>query len=695
MNGFCNELDDPFVEEFTNMQKNFSDNADERPDSVKKDVKKKKEKSEKKNKKDENSIENNVTNLDLKSDTLEYYPERQEVEATGNASLIIPNDGATLRADKLILNQETGILKGFGNVRLIKDSNVMDGESITINLNEKNALMENPVTENMFITLKSENAQLISGKDILLENGVALSKEDRVVSFGTGRFNQYGTSQLTDVQRTFYLKEKYDEKYIVKAKEIVIDAKNEHDVVTIKNADIYLKNIKVASSGKLRLITNKEQQFVETNTPEIGFIRQLGTYIGPGFAFGAPFGGALKVTPFLNIFEGAVGVGGMARYRNDSNWTEFAISSVDESKTILRGKQKLGDDFSIQYGMNGYMDEWFLGNRVAGKMAELVYRKAYTLDDIGVRFQHRLSGGIAQDFKSDWSTARVRWMGQADKPIWYYGDDVNNRYAVFELSTQTAATAYGNGDVMGILRFGPRLRTETDRWLQTIGYFYTAKHGDTPFIFDRYMYGTNNLYLTEGLKLNKYLSVMWSGSLALNKDAWDGKMMQENRFFVMVGPEDVKFTLGYDTVRERTLFNCFFTLGTKNTELHFKKLYIKNPGELGVSASETKKAEKAQLKAKAEIRPSLMDRILRRNKPTQVEPEVEEQILVDRDNLQPILHTVPEHEVIIPKVKAKNEVPATESINPERHNTGVIRLHDETTTPMLTPMVAPLEMQRY
>lgn len=692
---------DDFINDYKNLRNNLGDNNDLRVNSVKKEVKEaSQEKKSKKEKKKENkksektALEKGVTSLDLKSDELQYYPERKEVEATGNAAIIIPNDGTTLRADKLILNQETGILKGLGNVRLIKDANVMEGDSITIDLHKKNALMDNPVTENMYVTLKSENAQLIAGKDILLENGYAKSKEDRTVAFGTSSFNKYGSTLLAESKRVFYLKEKYDEKYTIKAKEIIVDARENHDEITVRNADIYLKNVKIASAGNIHLVTNKEQQYVETNMPEIGFIRQLGSYFGPGFVTGAPFGGALKIAPFMNIFEGQVGFGGMARYTNDSNWTEFAISSVDEADTILRGEQKLAENWKLQYGMNGYMEEGFLGNRVAGKLAELIYNKSYNVEDLGLHFRHRISGGIAEDFRRDWATGRVRWQGQVDKPIWYYGDDINNRYAVFELSSQVGATAYGTGDTFALLRFGPRLRTETDRWIQTMGYYYTATHGESPFYFDQYRYGTNNIYLTEGLKVNKYLSLMWSGSLALERDAWDGKFMQENRVYVMVGPEDVKFTLGYDTVRQRTLFNCFFILGTKNADLEFKKLYLKNPEQIGATDKKEEKPEKAKLEAKAEIKPSIKDRLFRR-KHVQVEPEIEEKVLVDETELQPVMHTVPKHEIIVPKVKGKNDVPKDKSINERRWNSGPVQLHDEATTPMLTPMTTPLQLQGY
>lgn len=685
------DFTDSFTRDFSTFKENFTENT-ERPDSIKNEIKKN-NKAKKPDKESENTLQENVTEIDIKSEKLDYYADRHEVEAVGKAS-ITTQDGSTLKADKLIYNQDTNIIKGYGNVRLIKDSNVMDGDFITIDLNESNALMTNPTAENMLIKLKAENASLIGGKDIMLENGFANVKDDRTIVVGNTNFSKFGTSELSDAQKVFYLKEKYDEKYVIKTKEIVIDAKGEHDTVTIRNADIFLKDMKVATAGKIKLITNKEQQYVETDMPEIGFLRQFGTYAGPGFSFEGPFGGAIKLVPLVNVFRGNVGAGGMIRYKNAKNITEFAMSSANESKAILIGEQDITDNMSIRYGMNGYQNEWFMGDRAPGGIAELTYRKKYDLEDIGVRFEHRLSGGIARDFDSHWSTARFRWMAQADKPIWYYGDDVNNRYAVFELSTQAVTGVYGNGDTLGLLRVGPRLRTETDRWIQTLGYFYTARHGDSPFVFDKYMYGTNNLYISEGLKLNKYLSVMWAGSLALNKDAWDGKLMQENRFFVMVGPEDIKFTLGYDTVRERTFFTCFMMLGTKNADLEFKKLYIKNPDKLGVSSSKETKAEKASLEAKAEIKPKFTDRLFNRTKPLNIEPEREEKIIID-ENIQPITNKIPEHEIIVPQVRDSREIPKPESIAPNKFNSGMFRLHDEKTTPMLTPMIMPLQNMGY
>ncbi len=685
------DLNDSFLNDFNTIKETFSEGAP-RKTTIKKPPKKDKKSDKKEAEKDPS-----VTNLDIKSDVLDYYPERQEVEAVGHASITVPEDGSTLRADKLILNQETGILTGYGNVRLIKDSNVMEGDFVKINLNEDNAFLNNAITENIFLKLKAETANL-KGRDIILENGLSKIKQDKVVQIGTSSFSQYGQSQLADAKKVFYLKEKYNEEYTIKAKEIYVDARKENDTVTVKHADVYLKNMKIGSAGTINLITNKQQQYVETNAPELGFIRQIGTYAGPGFATTAPFGGALKVIPFVNIFNGSVGVGGAARYRNDKNMTEFAISSVKDADVIVRGEHEFTKDLKLDYSMNGYIDEWFLGDRLPGKAAELVYHKKYEVPDLGMNIEHRLSGGVVEEYGRRWSTARFRWMGEANRPIWYYGDDVNRRYATLELSTQGMMSVYGTGDTLGLLRIGPRLRTETDRWIQTVGYFYTAQHGDSPMWFDKYRYGTNNAYISEGLKLNKYISVMWSGSFSLNQDAFDDKLMQENRFYVMVGPDDIKFTLGYDTVRQRTLFQCFAVLGTKNANVEFKKMYIKNPENLGKSQAEERKEEKsaARMEAKAEMKPSFTQRLFRKYKAPEIEPEVENTIF---DTKKPVVdpheYSVkyePAPEVIIPKtVPKKNILPAVESINPDRKDTGLFRLRDvmeqKTGVPRNMPML--------
>lgn len=576
------DMPDSFMQDAGVLKNDFVNNDK----SIKSKLSKKKDK--KKTETGDEDISKGVTKINIDSDTIEYFPERKEIEAVGNAVITLPENGSTLSADKLIFNQDTAVLTGHGNVRLTRATQVLDGEFIRINLNEDNALLDKPISENQFFTLRAEVANL-KGKDIFMENGILKMKSDERVAIGTGSFSQFVDPQLREVPKTFYLKEKYNDQYTLKAKEIIIDSTKDHDVIYAKNADLYMKEMKVQSSGLIKLITDKKQQYVETNIPEIGFLKQVGMYVGPGYAFEAPFGGSLKVTPFFGVYKSDPGVGIMGRYRNSRNVTEGAITTSDGAKSVLRGVHEISDNLNFEYSVNGYMSEGFFGDRVPGKLAQLVYNKNYDVEDIGVRFQQRFTAGVVQDLNSDWSTARFRWQAQADKPIWTYADDKRDIYHSLDISTQAFTTLYGNGDTVGIARFGPKFRTETNRWIQTIGYYYAAIHGDSPMYFDKYMYGRSNVYLSEALKLNKYVSAMWSTSISLEKDAWDGKLVQENRFFVYAGPDDMKFMLGYDTVRQRTFFNCSLLIGTKNSQLDFEKLHMKNYDKLGKEDKKNKK----------------------------------------------------------------------------------------------------------
>lgn len=89
------------------------------------------------------------------------------------------------------------------------------------------------------------------------------------------------------------------------------------------------------------------------------------------------------------------------------------------------------------------------------------------------------------------------------------------------------------------------------------------------------------VYLTEAFRINKYISVGWSGNINLSDDAPNGKMFQENRFIVAFGPDDCKISLGYDFVRQTTYFGFNVAFDTKGTTINYKKMEIKNPERLG------------------------------------------------------------------------------------------------------------------
>ena len=127
-------------------------------------------------------------------------------------------------------------------------------------------------------------------------------------------------------------------------------------------------------------------------------------YIGPGFVIPLSYGAVLKAIPILNYNHG-IGVGGIGRYQSATNKTQVAYGTA-KSKFLIRGKQKLDDNLYLQYGMNDYMNEWFLGRRRPKYGLDLVYENAYSSDNFLIKnhtstFAHRLDLGYYHDQDED------------------------------------------------------------------------------------------------------------------------------------------------------------------------------------------------------------------------------------------------------------------------------------------------------
>ena len=339
----------------------------------------------------------------------------------------------------------------------------------------------------------------------------------------------------------------------------------------------------------MKIYTNKNFDFVETNSWELGSLRGLGMYVGPGFVFEVPGGSVLKAIPMLNYNHG-FGIGGVARYSSASNWTQAAYGTAD-SKFLIRGKQKLDDRLYLQYAMNDYMREWWLGRRRPKYGASLVYENGYSSNDFLLKgknstFAHRIDLGYYQDIDSDGNfkklsgtglgTTRARYMAQATQNIFSYRNEEAQKAVYLSIYTQGAASIYGTGDTQIIGRIGPVLSTQYKRWMQDIGYYQSVYRDDSPMpVFDAYRYGKSNVYLREYFRLNRYMTVSWFGSINLSGDSPNDKAFQENAFYISFGPDDIKFSLGYDFIRQNTFFLVELMMNAKGTTLDYDRLEIK------------------------------------------------------------------------------------------------------------------------
>ena len=528
-----------------------------------------KKNEKKKNKKEDSSV-------DITSERMDYDPKTQNIIASGNARVYFAKEDATLYANKIVFDTEHNKITAKGKVRMIKDGKWVYGDYIIIDMNFGSSLIENPITKDDKITLNAQYGTLT---------------EDKIKGFwGNIRFNdkQAIALQTRTFGRYFPLEQEFqqdmvnkDDKslsnnsFTLKARTIIVDRFKDHDTAKLKKASIYRNGEHLTGIGDIELITNKEQNFVELSGPELGSENQLGMFLGYGFVFKMPYGSTLKVAPIITQ-KSEFGLGFISRFLSKRNHVEFGYGT-SRDKIILDGKYKINGDWSFDYGINAYKDDGFMGARMPELIGELRYKKNYDVPELSARFSHELKAGIARDYNWDessdrnFSTFRAKWQAELYKELftYIYSDDIDIQLG---LIGQTSLGVYGTGDTQAVVRFAPTLSHRFKRWHSRVSYYISGSKDDSPFEFDKYRYGRSALEFTQSLAICKYLSIAYRGVYVLDGETYDNTKMQENRFYISVGPPNAKFSIGYDYVRKNTYFDMSMLLGSEKSGVDFEYL---------------------------------------------------------------------------------------------------------------------------
>lgn len=538
--------------------------------------------------------------VQLDCDNVQFFEDKNEVEASGNPILYFPPQGITLKADKIVYNTASNIVKAYDNVQIIKDGDTIYGDFIQINMNEETTFLDNMSADKMLMRIRAKNARSEDNK-IILEKGDMKASKPYIARFKTRVLGIDVSRMVISEEDRSYLDETGNSKVSLDASEINVDADKVHNVITLKNADLSYNDKHLVHFDKLKIFTDKNSDYFEANYPEFGSRSNLGAFVGPGFVFKTPFGSTVKLIPFLN-YKGGIGVGGALKYRSGTNMTELMYGSSADI-FVMRGKQQLDDNLYLQYGANSYVDDWFLGNRMAKYSAELVYNNGKRIKNFlgpkhDLTVKNRLSAGIMEDndisrydsknmTSSGMTTPRFRYMGELGQNLYKYHDEEALKMLSLDLVMQGSVALYGNGDTQVIGRIGPRIHTQYKYWMQDISYFISGYQDNTPMpMFDAYRYGHSNVFIREAVRVNKYLTIAYATSINLSDDAPNKKQWQENAFIFAIGPDDFKINFGYDFIRQNTYFGVNIALDTKNTSVNFDKMVIKDPDKLASKEKE-------------------------------------------------------------------------------------------------------------
>ncbi len=546
----------------------------------------------------EGGINKQVTEkeLMLDCDKVTYDEETGDMVAHNRPILVLPQQNTKVVADKMVYNQDSNILKGIGNVVVIRNGMPTTSDYIEVDLNEETMQMDKleALTESMTM-----NAEKAVQKDamIILTNGNFFSDHSEIHRLHSRMVGPRFTNMVLEgTDQSLFFGDPSGNKLHVDIRDLFVEAKKNHDVFKAKDIQITRKGSFSFHWPSLTVYTDKNRDYFEASYPEFGTRRKMGMFIGPGFVFGGPGGSVMKAIPFLNYQHGDFGFGGALKYKNTFNTTELGYGSAADI-FFLRGRQRLDDNLFLQYSANSFMDEWFMGARMPKYMAEIYFDKKYPkpnflMEGKTLTFRHRMGLGLMEDNDTNYygekinsagiSTARLRYMAEIRQSLYSYSRPEDRFFFDFSVAMQGSAAVYGTGDTQFIARMGPRFHVQYKNWMQDIGYYQTGYDDNTPMPrFDMYRYGHSSIYISEIIRLNKYISVGWSGNVNLSNDSPSGRLFQENRFVVAFGPDDLKIRLGYDFVRRTTYFGFDVAFDTKGTTINYGKMTIKNPERLG------------------------------------------------------------------------------------------------------------------
>lgn len=523
----------------------------------------------------------------LDCEKVDYDTENYLVYATGNVNVLFVKQKTTVKADVITFDRMNNTIKAEGNVKILKNGQTITGDYIFVDMNEENALIENPLTETESMVIKSQKGY-VYGDKIVQEHGNITIDKSFPIDFRSGNRGPRMSTML--IPKGESLSDDMEKGIVtLKTQDIKITQKGDLEIIELKKPQLFKGDKRVFKTKSVKIYTNKNHDYAETNHWEIGSYRGLGLYTGPGIVFELPKGSVLKAIPMLN-YKSGFGFGAMTRFSSGTNHTLAAYGSA-EDRFIVYGKQDLDDNLFMQYSVNGFMDEWFMGRRRPKYGASLVYNNGYSSEGFLLKgqtssFRHRFDLGYYQDLDFDGKherligskvgTTRFRYMAQANQTFYKYVDKENLKSFRVGMVSQLSSSIYGTGDTQVIGRIGPNVHMQYKRWMQDLGYFYSVYDDNTPLTaFDTYRYGKQSIYLREYFRLCKWLTVSWFTNINLSNDAANGRDLQENAFYFSIGPDDLKFNIGYDFIRENLRCTLEVMMDAKGTNVQYETLEIK------------------------------------------------------------------------------------------------------------------------
>jgi hypothetical protein len=375
--------------------------------------------------------------------------------------------------------------------------------------------------------------------------------------------------------------------------------------IALKHPSVYAKDRKVLNLPGMEFSFDQPTGDTQYLGPDIGYDADYGGfYFGPGWDFRAGDHGSIRFSPLLSYGGGGrrsrggarfenkgvgAGIGGIVHYRDPRTFLDAGYNSRVGQPVLLADRKLLDGKTHLRLSANEDYINGFIGYERPGYgLMVYDYRNLAKFGEF--RLDSNSSVGWFKDEffptydKSFFVDPKAKTPGQGgraqlqvrlinEEPLLRVGSVLD-----FGLRADMILSGYTTGDAAGLVRGGPTMSVHLgDRYDGRIQYYYAGSAGDTPFVFDSYYRGRQNVVLANAFKINPYLTLGLRSNMSLQQDNAKGSLFTGNALYMLAGPKEVKVNLAYDVIRKRSYFGLNFYPGSGSKTLDYEKMRIFQP----------------------------------------------------------------------------------------------------------------------
>ncbi|MEB3206100.1 MAG: hypothetical protein VKK59_01970 [Vampirovibrionales bacterium] len=389
--------------------------------------------------------------------------------------------------------------------------------------------------------------------------------------------------------------------FSLRAKDIdVYQDEDGYNKIVAKWPSLMFRKFRLATAYSTDFSVNTKAETTEYLGPDIGYNPNLGgLYAGPGFDFRL-LNGVARVSPIISYGQAvqrtnggktlkdqnnAFGIGLASHFRSKKSLLDVLYSSSSQ-QVVAFAEHRITPNTRMMASLNQNYSNGFLGTERPAYAAQITDRRklaslgAFNLESfstLGALKDDYFPTNRQQFFVNVDDNASPPVAGRAqfqvrlrnNRPLLQMGQ-------VFSMGfeAQGLFSAYSTADFRSILRGGPTAQVTLGPLNSQVRYFASTVSGQSPFAFDAFYQGSQNVSTINQVKITDYLSVGLANSFSLTKNNARNDLIVGNVIYALVGPKDVKVRLSYDIINQRTSAMINFFPSNKDTTIDFDSMHV-------------------------------------------------------------------------------------------------------------------------